>query len=120
MRPLNTTIGSAVGRTITKIDIKFNGNGATGHTGSDDSTVILFPAAFIGYLGPSAFGVGAAALIRAGHIVAVMSIALLVSGVRIIAEHGKDAADAGMGCPVTSPARGAFHRRCRSNALPRG
>ncbi|HTX80593.1 MAG TPA: M50 family metallopeptidase [Streptosporangiaceae bacterium] len=162
MRPLNTmahegahaTIGSAVGRTITKIDIKFNGNGATSHTGSDDSTVILFPAAFIGYLGPSAFGVGAAALIRAGHIVAVLWIAvlglvvilflayksvgvvlvlaalallvwlldsasvraqvlttygitwfLLVSGVRIIAEHGKDAADAGILHTLTGIAR---------------
>jgi len=152
LRPLNTmahegahaTIGSAVGRTITKIDIKFNGVGLTTHTGSDDSSVIRFPITFIGYLGPSAFGVGAAALIRAGHIVAVLWIAvlglvvilflayksvgvilvlvalalllllldstsvrtqvlttyavtwfLLVSGIRIIAEHGKGAGDAG-------------------------
>jgi Peptidase M50B-like len=152
MRPLNTmahegahaTIGSAVGRTITKIDIKFNGVGETSHTGSDNSSVIRFPITFIGYLGPSAFGVGAAALIRAGHIVAVLWIALLglvvilflayksvgvilvlvalalllllldstsvrtqvlttyvvtwfllVSGIRIIAEHGKGAGDAG-------------------------
>jgi hypothetical protein len=152
LRPLNTmahegahaTVGSAVGRTITKIDIKFNGVGLTTHTGSDDSSVIRFPITFIGYLGPSAFGVGAAALIRSGHIVAVLWIAvlglvvilflayksvgvilvlvalalllllldstsvrtqvlatyavtwfLLVSGIRIIAEHGKSAGDAG-------------------------
>jgi Peptidase M50B-like len=148
LRPINTmahegahaTIGSAVGRQITGMKIKFNGNGATQYIGADS-----FPAAFIGYLGPSAFGVGAAALIRAGHIVAVLWIGLaglvlilflayksvgvilviaalalllllldtasvsaqvlttyaltwflLVSGVRIIAEHGKGAEDAGI------------------------
>jgi hypothetical protein len=150
----HATVGSAVGRTITKIDIKFNGDGATSHTGSDDSTVIRFPITFIGYLGPSAFGVGAAALIRTGHIVAVLWIAvvglaaivflayksvgvilvlialallllllgstsvrtqvlstyavtwfLLVSGVRIIAEHGKGAVDAGTLHEITGIAR---------------
>lgn len=150
----HATIGSALGREITRMEFKFNGDGATHHTGADDSTVILFPAAFIGYLGPSAFGVGAAALIRAGHIVAVLWIGLaglvvllflayksvgvvlviaamalllllldsasvraqvltayaitwflLVSSVRIIAEHGKDAGDAGILHQMTGIAR---------------
>jgi hypothetical protein len=141
----HATVGSAFGRTITRIEFKFNGDGATHHTGADDSSVILFTPAFIGYLGPSAFGVGAAALIRTGHIVAVLWIGLaglvvllfltyksvgiivvlvaaalllwlldeasvgaqvliayaitwflLFSSIRIIAEHGKGAGDAGI------------------------
>jgi len=140
----HAAVGSAVGRKITGIELKFNGDGGTSHTGPDDSSVIRFPITFIGYLGPSALGVGAAALIHAGYIVAVLWIGLagllailvlayksvgvvlviaalavlgllldrapvhvqvltayalawflLVSSVRLVAEHGKGAVDAG-------------------------
>jgi len=131
-----------MGRRITHVKVGFNGTGETGHVGPDNSA--RFPGMFIGYLGPSAFGVGAAALIRTGHIIAVLWLGLaglvlllflaykslgiilviaaaalllwllddasmraqvltayvitwflLVSGVRIIAEHGSGAVDAG-------------------------
>jgi hypothetical protein len=136
----HATVHSAMGRTITGMKFKFNGDGETGHDGSS----ARFPGMFIGYLGPSAFGVGAAALIRTGHIIAVLWVGLaglvillflayksvgvilvivaaalllwllddasvraqvlttyaitwflLVSGVRIVAEHGNGAVDAG-------------------------
>jgi len=140
----HATIGAAVGLKITKMEFKFNGDGGTG-VGGDDSSLIRFPAAFVGYLGPSAFGIGAAELIRIGHSVAVLWIAvaglipimylarksvgviiviatfvvllllagsasvgvqvttayaitwfLLVSGARVIRQHGKGARDAGI------------------------
>jgi hypothetical protein len=140
----HATIGSAVGMRVNGMDLKFNGTGSTKLT-SSGASAIEFPAAFIGYLGPSAFGVGAAAMIRAGYVVAVLWIGLagllailalarksvgvivvlvaialllllldhtsvraqvltayglawflLVSGVRIIAEHGRNAGDAGI------------------------
>jgi len=138
----HATVHSAMGRPITHVKFGFDGTGETGSTGPDNMN--RFPGMFIGYLGPSAFGVGAAALIRSGHIVAVLWIGvaalvmllflaykslgvilviaalalllwllddasvpaqvltaygitwfLLVSGVRVIAEDGKGAGDAG-------------------------
>jgi hypothetical protein len=71
----HATIGAAVGLKITNMEFKFNGDGATGLKG-DESTLVRFPAAFVGYLGPSSFGVGAAELIRIGHSVAVLWIAV--------------------------------------------
>jgi len=83
-RPISTmahegahaTMGSAVGRKITKMKFAFDGTGATEHAG-DTATLVRFPVTFIGYLGPSAFGIGAAELIRAGHMVAVLWIGLI-------------------------------------------
>ncbi len=69
-------VGSAMGLKINSMEFKFNGDGAT-RPAASDSSMIQFPAAFVGYLGPAAFGVGAAELIRAGHIVAVLWIGLL-------------------------------------------
>jgi hypothetical protein len=83
-RPISTmahegahaVVGSAMGLKITSMEFKFNGEGATQPAGSD-AIVVQLPAAFVGYLGPGLFGVGAAELIRAGHIVAVLWIGLL-------------------------------------------
>jgi hypothetical protein len=71
----HATVGSAIGRKITRMEFKFNGDGETYHNG--DTTLIRLPITFSGYLGPSAFGIGAAELIRTGHIVAVLWIALI-------------------------------------------
>jgi Peptidase M50B-like len=71
----HATIGAAVGLKIIKMEFKFNGEGKTRLAG-DDSSLIQFPAAFVGYLGPGAFGVGAAELIRIGHSVAVLWVAV--------------------------------------------
>ena len=55
--------------------------------------------AFVGYLGPSAFGLAAAKLITLGHIIAVLWLAviflvLLLSGVRVALQDGANAGDA--------------------------
>jgi Peptidase M50B-like len=71
----HAVVGSVMGRKITGMEIKLSG-GATAHEG-DPGTLFRFPVTFAGYFGPSAFGIGAAELIRAGHIVAVLWIGLL-------------------------------------------
>ncbi len=63
-------VGSAIGRRVTGVRLKANADGATDLSGG--SAVGMTVAAVVGYLGPSGFGVGAAELIRSGHIVAVL------------------------------------------------
>jgi len=70
----HAVVGSAMGRRISRMELKLDG-GATFHDG--DTSLVRVPIAISGYLGPSAFGIGAAELIRAGHIVAVLWIGLL-------------------------------------------
>jgi hypothetical protein len=71
----HATIASAVGRRVDGIEFRRNANGATYVSGTGDA-LDQFAVAFVGYLGPSLFGIGAAALISAGHIVAVLWIGL--------------------------------------------
>jgi hypothetical protein len=71
----HAVVGSAMGRKITGMEIKLNG-GATTDEGAP-GTLVNIPVTFAGYLGPSAFGIGAAELIRYGHIVAVLWIGLV-------------------------------------------
>jgi hypothetical protein len=150
----HATIGSAMGRKITRMEFNFSGDGGTFHEGQP-GTLNRFPVTFIGYLGPSAFGIGAAELIRVGHIIAILWIGLaglvpilylarksigvilviaafvalllllragsenaqvvtayavtwflLMSGVRIVTDHGKGAADAGTLNEMTGLPRG--------------
>lgn len=71
----HATVGSALGRKVVGISFQRNADGATTVSGGGrpGSAVI----AAVGYLGPSAFGVGAAELIRTRHIVAVLWAALV-------------------------------------------
>jgi Peptidase M50B-like len=71
----HAVLASALGHKINGITVDRNGNGLTNHSGSSGA-LGLFSITFIGYLGPSAFGLGAAELIRIGHIVAVLWIGL--------------------------------------------
>jgi hypothetical protein len=72
----HAVVGSAMGRKIHRMEIKFGaGGGATYHDAGNGSLSDL-PITLIGYLGPSAFGIGAAELIRIGHIVAVLWLGL--------------------------------------------
>jgi Peptidase M50B-like len=73
----HATIGSALGHRVSHIDLKFNGAASTGIAPKSGSSMALFPSVFVGYLGPSAFGVGAAELIRYGHIIAVPWIGVI-------------------------------------------
>jgi hypothetical protein len=68
-------VGSAIGRKINRMEFKFNGDGATHHDA--ETSLIRLPITLSGYLGPSAFGIGGAELIKAGHIVAVPWIGLV-------------------------------------------
>jgi hypothetical protein len=70
----HATVGSAIGRQVRGMTFQANGFGATnvpgkGFLGSLSTSIV-------GYLGPSAFGIGAAELIKAGYIVAVLWIGI--------------------------------------------
>ncbi|HUB41828.1 MAG TPA: M50 family metallopeptidase [Streptosporangiaceae bacterium] len=70
----HATMGSAVGRQVKGITFQANGFGATNVPGKDFLGTLSTGIA--GYLGPSAFGVVAAEMIKAGYIVAVLWIGL--------------------------------------------
>jgi len=72
----HATMASAVGRKVDGIRFKLNADGATDFSGSAGGKPGFFAIAFVGYLGPSAFGLGAAELIRLGYIVAVLWVGL--------------------------------------------
>lgn len=72
----HAALASGFGYKIKGIEFKPNADGAT-HTSGPSGGVGGFAIAFIGYLGPSAFGLGAAALISVGHIVAVLWLGLV-------------------------------------------
>jgi hypothetical protein len=72
----HAVVGSSFGRQVSFMKVNRDGTGATGLSpGSGPGFVI---AGMVGYLGPSAFGLGAAKLISVGHSVAVLWLALLV------------------------------------------
>ncbi len=79
-------MGSLMGRRITSVTMKRDGTGLTISQGKPGIGGFLFQ--FFGYLGPSAFGVGAAKLIQLGHIVAVLWLFLLALLVLLFAARG--------------------------------
>ncbi len=70
----HATMGSLLGLKVNGMSFKADGSGAT--LLSSGGYLTNFSAGVVGYLGPSAFGIGAAALINAGYIVAVLWIGL--------------------------------------------
>lgn len=70
--------GSAVGRKIQSVTLKPNGDGETIVSGGGvvGGTIYLFA----GYVGPGAFGLGAAKLIEVGHSIAVLWLTLILLG----------------------------------------
>jgi Peptidase M50B-like len=71
----HATVGSALGRRVMGVSFRPNADGATAVSGGGGPGSAVIAA--VGYLGPSAFGVGAAELIHTGHIVAVLWFALV-------------------------------------------
>lgn len=71
----HATLGSALGIKIAGIEFRRNGDGGTypGPHGRGADFLLLL----VGYLGPTAFGIGAATLISAGYIVAVLWIGVV-------------------------------------------
>jgi hypothetical protein len=70
------TVGLATGQKLGHITFERNGNGATSMTGG--GAIADFVTGLAGYLGPSAAGIGAAGLIRIGHMVAVLWLGVVV------------------------------------------
>jgi len=77
-------ISSLSGRGVESIKINPNGSGATrsARGGRISSNVAI---GVVGYVGPSAFGVGAAALIQAGYILSMFWVALVLLVVLLLA-----------------------------------
>lgn len=75
-------VGSGMGGTVQGVTMQPDGRGLTlvRFPGSGGSVLFLFA----GYLGPSAFGLGAAKLISIGHTVAVLWLALLLLALLLI------------------------------------
>jgi hypothetical protein len=73
---MHAIAGSAMGRQVRSVALKRNGDGETLVTQGGTGGNILI--GFAGYLGPSAFGLGAAKLIEVGHSVAVLWLTLLL------------------------------------------
>jgi hypothetical protein len=72
----HATMASAVGRKVQGIEFKLDARGATHHSGNAGGAAGSFAITLVGYLGPSLFGIGAAEMIKAGYIVAVLWIGL--------------------------------------------
>jgi hypothetical protein len=70
----HATVGSFMGRRVNGIRFKLNADGATSLAGG--GALGTFVATLFGYLGPSAFGLAAAAMITTGHIIAVLWLGL--------------------------------------------
>jgi hypothetical protein len=74
-------VGS-LSRTVHWIDLKPTAEGATLVLPSSGTGFVV--AAFAGYLGPSAVGLGAARFIQFGHIIAVLWVLMLLLGLLLI------------------------------------
>jgi hypothetical protein len=75
-------IGSAFGRRVSSIRLARTAEGATVLGGGGTASSVAAGAA--GYLGPSGFGVGAAELIRIGHVVAVLWLSLIALAILMV------------------------------------
>jgi len=70
----HATVGSAIGRQVKSMKFQPNGFGATAVAGK--GVLGSLSTGIVGYLGPSIFGIGAAEMIKAGYIVAVLWIGI--------------------------------------------
>jgi Peptidase M50B-like len=80
---MHGVVGSLSGHKVQGIVLKSSAEGKT--TIVPDSGPGNLLAGFVGYLGPSAFGLGAARLIEFGHIIAVLWVSMLLLGLLLVA-----------------------------------
>jgi len=83
---MHGVVGSLSGGKLQSIELTQNAKGD-----AEGLTIVKLPAGrsrvpylFAGYLGPSAFGLGAARLIQFGHIIAVLWLTMLLLGLLLI------------------------------------
>lgn len=72
----HAVVASAVGFTVLGVTMSPGANGATRMLARDGLRMLLI--SFVGYLGPSAFGLSAAKLIETGHVVTVLWVAIIL------------------------------------------
>jgi hypothetical protein len=80
----HAVISSLSGRGVQSIKIKPNGDGET-KTARGGGTSSTFAIGVVGYVGPSAFGLGAAKLIQSGYILSMFWVALVLLAVLLLA-----------------------------------
>jgi hypothetical protein len=78
----HAVLGSLLFRNVSGIELHADATGATLMSGGGCLGNVIV--SFVGYVGPSLFGLGAARLIEFGHVVAVLWIALFLLGVLLI------------------------------------
>jgi Peptidase M50B-like len=80
----HAVISSLSGRGVQSIKIKPNSDGETipARNGGVSSTLVI---GVVGYVGPSAFGLGAAKLIQSGHILSMFWVALVLLAILLLA-----------------------------------
>jgi len=79
---MHGVVGSLSGRTVEYIELKSDASGGTRVVPTSGTGYLV--AGFAGYLGPSAFGLGAARLIQFGHIIVVLWVNMLLLGLLLI------------------------------------
>jgi Peptidase M50B-like len=79
---MHGAVGSLSGRKVGWIELKSNADGETTVVARPGLGSLIF--VFVGYLGPSAFGLGAARLIQFGHIIAVLWLTMGLLGLLLI------------------------------------
>lgn len=80
---MHAVVGSLAGHKVRGIVLKSSAEGETPCV--PESGPGYYLAGFAGYLGSSAFGLGAARLIEFGHIIAVLWVSLLMLGLLLVA-----------------------------------
>jgi hypothetical protein len=73
----HAVVASVLGFTVLGVTLDRNSDGATGYAGPGGELRSLL-VAFVGYLGPSGFGLGAAKLVETGHAACVPRIATVL------------------------------------------
>ena len=79
----HAVVSSLSGRGVRSITIKPNGDGKTTFAGGGVSSTFLITV--VGYVGPSAFGLGAAKLIESGYILSMFWVFLVLLAILLLA-----------------------------------
>jgi hypothetical protein len=78
----HAVLGSLLFRNVSGIELHADATGATLMSGGGCLGNVIV--SFVGYVGPSLFGLGAARLIEFGHVVAVLWVALFLLGILLM------------------------------------
>jgi hypothetical protein len=74
----HAAVASAMGFPLLGVTMDHKSNGATGYLAPSSSWLRRLLVGFVGYLGPSGFGLGAAKLVETGHVVCVLWVAAIL------------------------------------------